>query len=336
MTLENSLRNSATYLSKAAALQALILESATILEQLGIPVLELAGRRLERMSLVFLALANIKNPSDWQCVVELSTGHFLTSREIIDYLNRAFEEAISSGSYDDIRRKDLKFLTDAQLIIPTAPDSAKNNPQRAYQLNPLHAQALRYWALPQWADALATLLKQFPSYQERYQAERFQSYQEVKISGDIILQLEAGAHNRLQKAIIEDFLARFGYGAEVLYLGDAGNKFLYIQTERLTELGFSELAQGELPDIIAYSETKNWLYIIEAVYSSGIIDTIRLKKLQGLSANCTSPIIYVTAFLDKATFRKFAADIAWETEVWIAEQPEHLIHYNGAKFLRAD
>jgi adenine-specific DNA-methyltransferase len=43
--------------------------------------------------------------------------------------------------------------------------------------------------------------------------------------------------------------------------------------------------------------------------------------------------VYVTAFLDKADFRKYAADIAWETEVWIAETPDHMIHFNGPKFL---
>ena len=42
---------------------------------------------------------------------------------------------------------------------------------------------------------------------------------------------------------------------------------------------------------------------------------------------------FVTAFLDKSTFKKFIADLAWETEVWIAEQPEHMIHLNGDRFL---
>jgi adenine-specific DNA-methyltransferase len=41
----------------------------------------------------------------------------------------------------------------------------------------------------------------------------------------------------------------------------------------------------------------------------------------------------VTAFPDRVTFRKFAKDIAWETEVWIADNPDHMIHFNGDKFL---
>lgn len=43
--------------------------------------------------------------------------------------------------------------------------------------------------------------------------------------------------------------------------------------------------------------------------------------------------MYVTAFRDVKTFKKYANNIAWETEVWIAELPSHMIHYNGDKFL---
>ncbi len=50
-------------------------------------------------------------------------------------------------------------------------------------------------------------------------------------------------------------------------------------------------------------------------------------------ANCSAERIYVTAFRSRSDFRKFAGDIAWETEVWIAESPDHMIHFNGPKFL---
>jgi hypothetical protein len=43
--------------------------------------------------------------------------------------------------------------------------------------------------------------------------------------------------------------------------------------------------------------------------------------------------VYVTAFLSIGDFRKYAADIAWETEAWIAANPDHMIHFNGPKFL---
>ena len=60
---------------------------------------------------------------------------------------------------------------------------------------------------------------------------------------------------------------------------------------------------------------------------------MRLLTLKRLTASCTVEIVYITAFLNKDTFRRFITDIAWETEVWIATDPDHLIHFNGDKFL---
>ena len=140
-------------------------------------------------------------------------------------------------------------------------------------------------------------------------------------------------HNLLQKAIIEEFLPRYGYNADVSYVGDTAKKFVVFQEQKLQELRFFHLDDGEIPDVVAYSETKNWLYLIEAVHSSGPISRSRLLKLQELTANCAVPIVYVTAFLNRATFRRFVAEIAWETEVWLADDPDHLIHFNGGKFL---
>ena len=95
----------------------------------------------------------------------------------------------------------------------------------------------------------------------------------------------------------------------------------------------NEISHEELPDIIAYSKEKNWLYLIEAVHSSGPISEIRLLQLQKLTEKCTADIVYVTAFLNRPKFRQFMAEIAWETEVWIADNPDHMVHFNGDKFL---
>lgn len=155
----------------------------------------------------------------------------------------------------------------------------------------------------------------------------------VGFSSGKILDFSPGKHNELQKAIIEEFLSRYGYGAEVLYVGDTTNKFLHLESERLKDLNFFELSDGELPDIVAYSKQRNWLYLIEAVHSSGVISPIRLLELKKLTEQCQADIIFITAFLDRNTFRQFAPDIAWETEVWIADAPDHIIHFNGEKFL---
>lgn len=137
----------------------------------------------------------------------------------------------------------------------------------------------------------------------------------------------------LNEAVLGSFLPRYGYGAEVLYIGDAADKYLHLDRKRLKALKFFEISHGELPDVIAYSAEKNWLYLIEAVHSFGPISPTRLHELQKLTLKCTAEIIYVTAFKDRVAFRKFAPQIAWETEVWIADDPDHLIHFDGQRFL---
>jgi type II restriction enzyme len=142
-----------------------------------------------------------------------------------------------------------------------------------------------------------------------------------------------GEHNELQKFIIEEFLPRFGQGAQVLYVGDTQDKLLFVEEDRLQTLGFFELSHEKLPDVLAYSREKNWLFLIEAVHSANPITELRKRTLEQLTKSCKADIIYVSAFLNRAAFRKFSFEIAWETEVWIAESPDHLIHFNGDKFL---
>ena len=149
------------------------------------------------------------------------------------------------------------------------------------------------------------------------------------------LELSLGEHNVLQKEIIENFLPRFGSDCDILYIGDTSNKTLHIEKEELRKLNFFELSHDELPDIIAYSMKNNWLYLIEAVHSSGPMSETRVHELKQLLKDCTAELIFVTAFLSKNVFRKWASKIAWETEVWIADNADHLIHFNGHKFLGA-
>lgn len=89
----------------------------------------------------------------------------------------------------------------------------------------------------------------------------------------------------------------------------------------------------KLPDVILYSKEKDWIYFIEAVTSVGPISPKRIVEITEMTKQCSLGKIYVTAFIDMKTFKKFAEDLAWETEVWLSEMPEHMIHLNGDKFV---
>ena len=169
----------------------------------------------------------------------------------------------------------------------------------------------------------------------KYKKERKVSRIPVKING-AELTFSPGKHNKLQKAIIEDFAPIFAPGSEVLYVGDTDNKDLIKNKEKLSVLGIDMQDHTKLPDVVLYREDKNWIYVVESVTSVGPINDKRIIEIVEMTQECQCGKIYVTAFLDmtsKNGFKKFINDIAWETEIWVADQPDHMIHLNGDRFL---
>jgi len=142
-----------------------------------------------------------------------------------------------------------------------------------------------------------------------------------------------GKHNELQKAIIEEFAPRFAPNCKCLYVGDTIEKDLVKNEDKLRALGFAITLHDKMPDVVLYSEDKNWLYFIEPVTSVGPMEPKRIKEIEEMTEGVSAGKIFVTAFLDFKTFKKFSDTLAWETEAWIADMPDHMIHLNGDKFL---
>lgn len=326
-------RNSSReFRAKSKALQRLTNEALDVLDAFGVP-LEDTPRRIERMALAFLAVADVSRSPDWRRAKSLDDGRSVSTRQIIEYWNEHLGESVSSGSYDDVRRRDLEYLVHAGLVVPSRPDAARNAPHRGYALQPEFAVAVRRYGTPAWESAVTKAMTGKESLAEMLALERELARVPIRVAPGITLSFGPGEHNLLIRAVIEEFLTRFGHGAEVLYVGDAEKKDLHMDRDRLKELGFFDLDHGELPDVVAYSPAKDWLYIIEAVHSFGPISPIRHAKLRALLTHCDAGLVFVTAFADRPSFRKQVAKIAWETEVWIADEPDHLIHFDGERFL---
>lgn len=317
---------------KSATVRALIFSMLDVLRDVGIP-LEASHRRLERMAMACMAIGGISEA--FAQARSSDSGKFLTTREIIGFINRNFQENMSPGSYDDIRRQDLLLLVEAGIAVSSSSidSQATNNPKRGYALNPQFVRLLKSCSSSRWRKELAAYKAHRQSLAEELQRKREMEKIPVKLPSGVALKLSAGEHNVLQKAVIEEFLPRFGMNAEVLYLGDTSDKLLFLNQERLTEIGFFALSHDELPDVVAYSAEKNIVFLIEAVHSAGPMSEIRVRKLSKQLDGCLAIPVFVTAFIDKKSFRKWAADIAWETEAWIADNPQHMIHFNGYKFL---
>ncbi|MDM8558230.1 BsuBI/PstI family type II restriction endonuclease [Candidatus Parabeggiatoa sp. HSG14] len=318
---------------KSASVKKIIEESIEILDATEIPIFEQTERRRERMAMAFLAVAGVTN--SWKKAQGLEEKRTLKTRDIITFINEHFEENISSGSYDDIRRKDLRLLVLAGFIINSAEkkNAATNDPTRGYSLEAEFKNLIVCYKTNRWKTKLQKYIANKVSLKTQLARKRNIEKVPVTLPNGQLLELSAGQHNVLQKQIIEEFLPRFGKGCQILYLGDTSNKMLFIEGKILATLNFSRGPHDELPDIITYNAAKNWLYLIEAVHSSGTINEVRLLELKELTKNCPADVIYVTTFLNKKEFKKWIVEIAWETEVWIADNPDHLIHFDGHKFL---
>ncbi len=278
---------------KSRSTKKLINEALEILESVGIPLNTKTERGLERMAVCFLAVAGITK--DWSKAKENTN---LKSRDIINLINENFEENISSGSYDDIRRKDLNLLVLADLVVNSGATkgSATNDPTRGYALNSDFRELILSYKTDKWNKKLKSFNKNKPNLSEILARKRDLEKIPVTLPGGKPLKLSLGEHNVLQKAIIEEFLPRYGGGSSVLYIGDTSNKSLHIETDELKKLNFFDLSHDELPDIIAYSKKHNWLYLIEAVYSSGPMSETRVFELKRILKDCKAELILLPLF----------------------------------------
>lgn len=322
-------------INKSASVRKTINQALDILISVGIPTADLTERKQERMAMAFLAVAGVSD--NFTVAQSAKDSRFLRTREIISYWNSHFEEKISSGSYDDIRRKDLLLPVTAMLIVNSAAETgaATNDPTRGYALHPAFGELIKSYGTPKWGENVKEFNRKFSQLKEELKRKRDLQKIPVTLPDGKVLNFSLGEHNILQKAIIEEFLPAFGFGANVLYVGDTSDKNLLKDENALKELGFFTLEHDELPDVVAYSPSKKMLFLIEAVYSSGPMSEIRVRKLKKQLEKCKAEsIVFVTAFLSKKDFRKWLADIAWESEVWLVDEPEHMVHFNGHKFLK--
>jgi len=314
-------------------------QAQTILREAGVGLRDLTPRGRERTALCLLGVAQVRPDEDWSYAKSLlddPSVKALRSRDILSFRNEHYQEGLSSGSYDDVRRKDLALLVNAGLVAKSARDATAdtNDGTRGYALTLEGLHLLRSFRTPEWEVTLRGFRENQGEILDRLGKAREMRKVPVTLPGGTGLRLSPGPHNELQAAIICEFLPRFAHGAKVFYIGDSDNKSLVVDKEGLSKIGMPTPERGDrLPDIVAYESERNWVFLIEAVHSSNPVDQDRHSLLLKLTTGCIAGRVFVTAFLTKADFRRWATRIAWETEVWIADSPGHMVHFNGGKFL---
>lgn len=312
-----------SFQEKDLAVQTLIREALFIIDQLGIPLEGLTGRDKEKLAMALLAAGDVKTSKEWRKVKSTNSGYSITTKQCVEFYNTYLEENMSKGSYDYVLRDGFSKLLIGGIVERSKPESNLSDATRGYRISTEYARIISKFGQKDWEKQVEIFNKTHKTYRERLAQTRNIPMINVKMPDGKEFQLKDGEHNLIQQQVITEFLPRFGYGATLLYCGDSDNKYGVInEKEKLAELGIKDLSQGKLPDIVAYSAEKDWIYLIEAYHTSNPITAERKYELEQMMGECADKCIYITAFESNDAFRSCKEDLAWETEVWIVTNPD--------------
>lgn len=254
---------------------------------------------------------------------------------IMDWIRKHYRKAYAPNTRETIRRQTMHQFVEAGLAVYNPDNLSRpvNSPAAVYQIAPAALELLRSFDNPGWHRKLAAYLSSRQTLAARYANERKQNLVPVEIAPGREIKLSPGEHSELIRAIIEDFAPRFAPGAVLIYAGDTGAKWGYFDAPLLASLGVSVDAHGKMPDVVLHYPAHDWLLLVESVTSHGPVDGKRHAELAKLFAGSNAGLVYVTAFPNRGIMGRYLSEIAWETEVWVADAPSHLIHFNGERFL---
>ncbi|EPE1226237.1 BsuBI/PstI family type II restriction endonuclease [Escherichia coli] len=298
-----------------------------IIASLGLP----RAQQNERSALCLLALLNLTPGKAWANAENPLVG----ITPIMNWVREHYGKVYAPNTRETFRRQSMHQFCAAGVALynPDKPDRPVNSPKAVYQIEPAALSMLRTFGSPAWHDSLATYLAERETLVTRYAKEREQNRIPVEIAAGQQITLSPGEHSELIRAIIEDFTPRFAPGSVLVYAGDTGEKWGYFDAPLLAGLGVDVDSHGKMPDVVLHFTEKNWLLLVESVTSHGPVDGKRHAELARLFAGSTAGLVYVTAFPNRSIMGRYLGEIAWETEVWVADAPSHLIHFNGVRFL---
>lgn len=304
-----------------------IKEAAAALQALGLP----KGQQNKRSALTLLALLDLTPDELWA----EASAPFMGVTPIIDFCREHYGKEYKPNTRESFRKATLHQFCDAgvALLNPDDPARAINSGKTVYQIEQSALALLRGFGGPQWEADLVAYLASTTTLRERYAQERAMTRIPVSVAEGQTVTLSPGGQNVLIEQIIHEFAPRFTPGGQILYIGDTEEKFAFFDVPVFEALGIVIEAYGKMPDVIVHYRERNWLVLIEAVTSHGPIDAKRRTEMQALFQSSAAGLVFITAFLTRKALAPYLGRLAWETDVWLAESPSHLIHFNGDKFL---
>lgn len=302
-------------------------EAKDILEQFGFPkhqTNDISGRTL-------LALAQQTTDTQWAD----ATNPRLTVRDTLDWSRNQLHHDIAENSRETVRKFVLHQFVDAGFCLHNDddPNRSTNSKNNNYRLAPEPLAVIRQYKTEGWDPALKKYLTIAPGLADRYKQARNLHRIPITLASGKTVSIKSGGQNELIKSMIDEYCSRFIPGGVIIYIGDADSKLGFFDEAYFASLNVKIDPHGKLPDLVVYQPETNWLFLMEACSTNGPMDNTRISELQTLFANCTAGLVFVTCFPNRATMRRYLPDLAWETEAWVADNPDHMIHFNGSKFL---
>lgn len=303
-------------------------QALSILAAIGVP----RAQQNPRSALTLLALVNLKPGDDWNKASAPLRG----ITEMMEFFSEYYDVTYKPNTRETVRRQTIHQFWQMGLVIhnPDEPNRPINSPKYCYQIESSFLDLLRCFEDSNWDERLALFrIRAGDSLTMLKQRKRRMNKISVNLPDGTKVQLSEGGQNKLIKRIVEEFCPRFADGGQILYIGDAGQKLSDLEIRRFEKLGIQLDKHGKTPDLIVHVKSKDWLILIEAVTSHGPIDLKRHNELRDLFSTGNTGLVFVTAFATRQAMAKYLKDISWETEVWIADSPDHLIHFDGERFL---
>lgn len=254
---------------------------------------------------------------------------------IIEFIAKTYGVRYAPNTRETIRDEAVKYFVETGLLLrnPDKPSRPTNSGQTVYQVEPTALALVRTFGTKPWPAQLKDYLANHAKIRQAAERDRKLARIPVELPSGKTVTLSPGGQNPLIKQIIEEFCPRFAPGATVVYIGDAESKFLHLEAAYLEGLGVVIAPSAKMPDVVVHDTKRNWLLLVEAVTSAGAVDWKRRKELKELFKGCKAGLVFVTAFDTRRAMQSFLPQISWETEVWVVEAPDHLIHFDGERFL---
>ena len=304
-----------------------IADAIQILGELGMP----RAQQNDRSALCLLALLDLTQDKSWA----EATNPLMGITPMMNFAHDNYGKGYAPNTRETFRRQTMHQLVAAGIALynPDNPARPVNSPKAVYQIEPDTLGLLRTFGTAAWNTSLKAYRQNRQTLTARYARAREMQKLPVTLATGHTIHLSPGDHSELIKAIIEDFAPRFVPGAVLIYAGDTGEKWGYFDKFLLETLGVALDGHGKMPDVVLYERDKKWLLLVESVTSHGPVDGKRHDELGRLFAGSKAGLVYVTAFPSRALMARYLGQIAWETEVWCADAPTHLIHFDGKRFL---